>query len=201
MKTKFLSLFAAALAIGFTACNNESESSSTTDSSSTGTAATTDGTTNATTSTATSNQDYTALADTFRINSEAGNYLDPKTGKSIKIAVDPATGTRYNTATNEPVWRYVDRRTWWVYGGDNWDTLGTAKMQNNNITYRNDDDTWVTYDQRWKTDDDRMKSDYKKKYGDTKIKVSKDGDIKIKDESGKVKYDADDNKVKTDSSK
>jgi hypothetical protein len=201
MKVKLLGLFAASLAIGVTACNNDSESSTstTTDSSSTGTVTTTDGTT--ANSTTTSSQDYAALADTFRINSEAGNYLDPKTGKSIKISVDPATGTRYNTATSEPVWRYVDRRTWWVYGGDNWDTLGTARMQNNNITYRNDDDTWVTYDKRWKTEDDRMKEDYKKKFGDTKVKVSKDGDIKIKDENGKVKYDADDNKVKTDSSK
>ena len=42
--------------------------------------------------------------------------------------------------------------------------------------------------------------DWKKKYGDTKVKVSKDGDIKVKDENGKIKYDADDKKIKTDTS-
>ena len=200
MKAKFFSLVAASLALGFTACNNDSETSSTTtDTTSTGTVSTMDA--NASSNSATSNQDYTALADTFRMNSDAGNYLDPKTGKSIKISVDPSTGTRYNTETNEPVWRYVDRRTWWVYGGDNWDTMGTAKMENNNIMYRGDNDTWVTYDKRWKSDDDRMKDEWKKKYGDTKVKVSKDGDIKVKDEDGKVKYDGNSGKVKTDSSK
>jgi len=200
MKAKFFSLVAASLALGFTACNNDSETSSTTtDTTSTGTVSTMDA--NASSNSATSNQDYTALADTFRMNSDAGNYLDPKTGKSIKISVDPSTGTRYNTETNEPVWRYVDRRTWWVYGGNNWDSMGTAKMENNKIMYRGDNDSWETYDNRWKNDDMKMQDEWKKKYGDTKIKISKDGDIKVKDEDGKVKYDGNSGKVKTDSSK
>ncbi|MEO6071630.1 MAG: hypothetical protein ABIN57_08390 [Chitinophagaceae bacterium] len=196
MKAKILSLFAASLAIGFAACNNESESTTTTDTVSTG-AVINDGATNTTVS---SSQDNAALADTLRMNSDAGNYLDTKTGKAIKISMDPATGARYNTDTKEPVWRYVDRRTWWVYGGDNWDTVGTAKMNNNKIMYRGDNDSWKTYDDRWKNDDMKMQEDWKKKYGDTKIKIGKDGDMKIKDENGKVKYDAQTDKVKIDSS-
>ena len=200
MKAKLFSLVAASIALGFTACNNDKETSSTTtDSTSTGTVSTMD--TASTNNAINSNQNYTALADTFKVNSDAGNYLDPKTGKSIKISVDPQSGTRVNASTGEPVWRYVDRRTWWVYGGDNWDTIGTAKMQNNNLVYRNDNDTWVTYDKKWKEDDMKMQDEWKKKYGDTKVKISKDGDIKVKDENGKVKYDGNSGKVKTDSTK
>jgi hypothetical protein len=134
------------------------------------------------------------------MGSSEGRYLDARTGKAIKINVDPQSGARMNAETGEPVWRYVDSRTWWLYGGDDWETLGEARMDNGNIMYKGDNDSWVTYDKRW-PDNDKMEKDWKKKIGDTKIKVSKDGDIKVKDEDGKVKYDADDNKIKTDSSK
>lgn len=196
-KISFFSLLAA-LSVGFVACNNDSEGTASTDTTTTTTTTETTGTA-ATTSTSTGN--YAALADSARINSEAGNYLDPKTGKAIRISVDPQTGARTNAETGEPVWRYVDKRTWWVYGGDNWDTIGQARMQGNKVEYRTDNDKWQSYDQRWKSDDEKMEKEWKQKYGDTKVKVSKDGDIKVKDESGKVKYDADDNKIKTDSSK
>jgi hypothetical protein len=93
----------------------------------------------------------------------------------------------------------VDKRTWWVYGGDSWDSQGEAKMESNKIMYKGDDDSWVDYDKRW-PDDEKMQKDWKTKIGDTKIKVSKDGDVKIKDEKGKTKIDGDDGKVKTDSS-
>jgi hypothetical protein len=194
-KTKVFSLLAGTLAIGFVACNNDSDSTATTDST-----IVTDTTTTATTTTTTTGS-YAAMADSARINSEAGYYLNPRTGKSIKINVDPQTGVRTNAETGEPVWRYVDKRTWWVYGGDNWDTIGSARMEGDRLVYRTDNDKWESYDKRWKADDEKMQKSWKEKYGDTKIKVSKDGDIKIKDESGKVKYDADDNKIKTDSSK
>jgi hypothetical protein len=199
-RNQLFGIMAAALATGFVACNNDSDGTASTD---TTTVESTNSTTTTTTTTSTS--DYAALADSARINSEAGYYLDPKTGKPLKIKVDTQTGQRLNAETGEPVWRYVDNRTWWVYGGsDNntmWDTVGTARMEKNRVTYRGDNDQWVDYDNRWKSEDVKMEKEWKEKFGDTKIKVSKDGDIKIKDENGKVKYDADDNKIKRDSSK
>ncbi len=200
-KTNFFSFLALALSLGVVACNDDADSTSTTDTSTTTmetTTATTDPNTTSTMNTNTS--DYAALADTFRMNSEAGNYLDVRTGRSIKIGVDPQTDTRYNLATEEPVWRYVDKRTWWVYGGDNWETMGEAKMDGNKLMYKGDGDKWMTYDDRWKMEDEKMMTDWKTKNGGTKIKISKDGDIKVKNESGKVKYDGDDNKMKKDSS-
>lgn len=192
-KTKFLGFCAAVVSLSFVACNNDGDGTADADS-------TTMTTENTATTTNTSTTDYSAMADTFQMGSSEGRYLDARTGKALKINVDPQSGARINAETGEPVWRYVDSRTWWLYGGDDWDTLGEAKMDNGNIMYKGDDDSWVTYDKRW-PDDDKMEKDWKKKVGDTKIKVSKDGDIKVKDEDGKVKYDADDNKIKTDSSK
>lgn len=179
------------------ACNSDGDNTSASETDTTTTTSTTE---SDHTATATSTNNYTALADTFRTNSEAGNYLDPRTGKSIKIRVDTATGMRLNDATNEPVWRYVDKRNYKVYSGDDnnsmWDTVGTARMQNNRLEYMGDNNQWVNYDKQWKVKDDKLNNDWKMKSGDTKIKVSKDGDVKIKDANGKVKYDADDNKVK-----
>ena len=73
-------------------------------------------------------------------------------------------------------------------------------MDKDQLTYKDESGNWVNYDKRWKSDDEKFSKSWKTKSGDTKIKFGKDGDIKIKDESGKTKYDADDNKVKTDSS-
>lgn len=189
-KVKFLGLFAATLSLGMVACNSDGENTAEADSLTT--------TESTATTTAVSTGDYAAQADSARINSEAGNYLDARTGKPIRINVDPQTGARTNAETGEPVWRYVDRRNWWVYGGDNWDTIGEARMQNDKIEYKGDNDTWVTYEKRWVDEDAKMAEEWKKKYGETKVKVDKDGDIKVKDESGDIKYDADDNKIKTD---
>lgn len=201
MKSSFFSLIAAALTVGVMACNNDGDGNASTDT----TGAAVDDNTTAASGTVNNNastQDYSALADTFRMNSEQGNYLDPVTGKSMRISVDSATGRRMNAETGEPVWRYVDKRTWWVYSGDEskWDTVGSARMEKNKLMYRGDNEKWVDYNARWKSEDERMMSDWKKKYGDTKVKMSKDGDIKVKNEDGKIKYDADDNKVKTDTS-
>lgn len=187
---KFLSLFAAALSLGMVACNSDGDNTAEADSLTT--------TESTATTTAVSTGDYAAQADSARINSEAGHYLDARTGKPIRITVDPQTGARTNAETGEPVWRYVDRRNWWVYGGDNWDKVGEARQQGEQIEYKGDNDAWVTYDKRWIDEDAKMAEDWKKKYGETKVKVDKDGDIKVKDESGDIKYDADDNKIKTD---
>jgi hypothetical protein len=197
MDKKFFGLLLA-ITIGLAACNDDADNKAANDSTDTsGTTATTTETT-----TTTSSTDYAALGEEYRTNSEAGNYLDPKTGKKIRISVDPSTGTRYNAETGEPVWRYVDRRTWWLYGGDNWDKVGEVKMEGNTLRYKGDNDAWVTYDERYPNDAAEMKT-WKERIGDTKYKVDKDGDIKIKNkETGeKIKYDADDNKVKVDSAK
>ena len=196
-----MSFLAAIAAVAMIACNNDGADNAFNDK--TDAAKNDNAATNNNVTRNTSTQDYAALADTFRMNSEAGNYLDPRTGKSIRIGVDPKTGTRYNAETNEPVWRYIDKRTWWVYSGDDensmWDTVGTARMENNRLMYRGDNEQWVTYEKRWKEEDERRKGDWKKKYGDTKVKIGEDGDVKVKDESGKVKYDADDKKIKAES--
>lgn len=181
MKTKIFSFVAATIAIGFVACNNDGDSTSATDSTTT---------TDVTTTTASGN--YAAQADSFRINSEAGYYLNARTGKPIRIKVDASTGARINEETNEPVDYYVDKRTWWVYGDDSWDTIGTAHMEGEELRYLDDNDKWVTFDEKWKMED----GDSKMKSGDSKTKTEKDGDSKTKSGDTKVKTDEDGTKVK-----
>ena len=193
MNNKLLGILAA-VTISFAACNDDADNTATTDSLS--------DTSNTTATTTTTTTDYAALGEEFRTNSEAGNYLDPKTGKSIRINVDPNTGARYNAETGEPVWRYVDRRTWWLYGGDNWDQMNEVKMEGNTLRYKGENDAWITYDERFPNDATEQKA-WKEKVGNIKYKVDGDGDIKIKNkETGeKIKYDASDNEVKVDSSR
>jgi hypothetical protein len=151
-----------------------------------------------------STSNYAAYADQIEKNSTEGNYINPRTGKSYsKLTVNRNTG-EITDENNEPVWRYVDKRTWWVYGVDddwNWTKLGEAKMDNNKLLYMDDNGNWVTYDKRWSANDETITKTWKAKSGDAKIKFDKDGDIKYKDDSTRIKYDADDNKMKTDSSK
>jgi hypothetical protein len=203
MKKQLFSILA--LAIGFTACNSDGDKTAgTNDSTSTSTTVTTTtgDTANTATTSNTSNTDYAALADSFRVNSQAGNYLNPRTGKPLRIRYDATTHRAIDEATGEPVWRYVDRRNWWVYSddNDNWIQSGSAKMDNNKLMYEGDNDAWVDYDTRYKTDDEQKMKTWKERVGDTKIKVDKDGDVKVKDKKTgeKTKYDADDNKVKND---
>jgi hypothetical protein len=202
-KLVFPSLLAATV-LGLAACGSDSNNStSTTGDTSTmntaGTGTTTDGSTSGS---ATSTTSYAAFADSVERNSTAGYYVNPRTGKKMNLRVNRETGAVTDDA-GEPVYRYVDTRNWWVYGIDDsdwtWRQQGEAKMDNNTLTYKGDNDQWIAYDKRWNTsDEDRIKKSWKEKYGDAKVKVSKDGDIKVKTEEGKVKYDADDNKIKTD---
>ena len=196
MKKTFFSLLAIATVMGFVACNNSSDGS---------TAGDTTMTSGDTTAVANSNStnDYSAFADDIEKNSASGRYLNPKTGKSMKLKVDRTTGVVTDVETNEPVWRYVDNTNWWVYGLDDdyyWDKLGEAKMETNKLVYKDSGDKWVDYDAMWKGDDENLSKTWKTKSDGVKIKFGKDGDIKIKDKTGTTKYDADDNKVKTDSS-
>jgi hypothetical protein len=216
----------------FTACNSGNDNKDVPDS----TAVTN---TTTTTNTATSSGNYAAMADSFRVNSEAGNILDARTGKPIRVRYDATSHRAVNAETNQPVWRYVDRRTWWVYGpeNDNWNKIGEARMDGSSLKYRGDNDAWLSYDERWKTDDERWMSDTaymngtgtystgtgtegststdvnasssgntkvkdngnKVKDDNIKVKTSKEGDLKIKDKQTgeKVKYNADNGKVKS----
>jgi hypothetical protein len=152
----------------------------------------------------TSTADNTAYADEIEKSSTEGYYLNPRTGKSYsKLNVNRNTG-EISDQNNEPVWRYVDKRNWWVYGVDddwNWIKLGEAKMDNDQLLYKDDQGSWVTYDKRWSSNDETLTKSWKAKSGNAKIKFDKDGDVKYKDDSTRLKYDADDNKVKKDSSK
>lgn len=176
MKKTFLSLFAVA-SISFVACNNDAKTGSTTDSTNTSV-------TNTTVST--SSGDYSALADEFDKNSEAGKYMDARTGKPIKISVDRTTGVRMNAETHEPVVRYiyVDNNDWWAYDAEG-TRLGRARYENDKVMYEGDNNTWVDYDVKWKDDSTKMKTD------DMKIKTDKNGETKIKTDDQKIKVDKD----------
>ena len=197
-------IFTLLLAVGFaafTSCNNDTTGSENKDSANNTTALGTDSASGSTTSAG----DYSAYADEIEKNSASGRYVNPRTGKKYsKLSVNRSTG-EITDENNEPVWRYVDSENWWVYGLDDddwtWRQMGEAKLDKDQLMYKDDSGNWVNYDKRWKTDDESMSKTWKTKSGDTKIKFDKDGDIKIKDESGKTKYDADDKKIKKDSSR
>lgn len=200
-QNKIFNLLAATCIVaGFTACNNSSDGTASNDTSNT--TLDTSGTAGVVTDNST--VDYAAFADSVERNSQSGYYLNPKTGKKLNLKVDRNSGAITDASSGEPVWRYVDNRNWWVYGLDDdytWNTMGEAQMKSDRLTYRSDDDKWVDYDARWKSQDENLSKSWKSKSGDVKIKFGKDGDIKIKDKDGKTKYDADDNKVKTDTTK
>jgi hypothetical protein len=200
-KFVFPSLLAATV-LGLTACGSDSNNSTSTTGDTSTLNTTTAGTDASATGTATSTGNYAAFADSVERNSGAGYYVNPRTGKKMTLRVNRESGAVTNEA-GEPVYRYVDTRNWWVYGLDEndwtWRQEGEARMNNNTITYKGDNDQWIEYDKRWNTtNEERIKKSWKEKYGEDKVKVSKDGDIKVKTEDGKVKYDADDNKIKTD---
>lgn len=186
MKKKIFSLLAVCTALGMVACNNSSSTTSTTDStSSTGTTVT---------NTTTSTGNYSARADSVKQNVSAGNYINPKTGKAYtSITVDPNTGA-LTDETGQPIRRFVDKRTWWVYDANNWDTIGSAHMKGHDLMYRDASGNWVPYDKRWSDNMDNMDNSNMNNMqssdsgttehnsGNRKVKVSDNGrKIKIKD--------------------
>ncbi|GAC1416695.1 MAG: hypothetical protein NVS1B13_00150 [Flavisolibacter sp.] len=151
MNTFKLLSFSATLALGLTACNNSATNTSASDSTSH------DSTTVSTTTATTSSSQYSALADSVEKNSQSGYYLNAKTGKALRVKVDRSTGKMADAESNMPLNRYVDKRTWRVYGGNNWDSIGSAKMQGEKLMYQDQNGQWVNYDKKWKEED--MKSD------------------------------------------
>jgi uncharacterized protein (UPF0333 family) len=183
MKNKVFSLLAAGIALGFVACNNSGETGSTTDS-----------TNNSAANTATSSGNYAARADSINANVTAGNYLNPRTGKAYaRLNIDTSTGS-LTDESGRRVKRYVDKRTWWVYDTNSWDTVGSAQMKNGSLYYRGDNGDWEEYDRRWSDDmdttgnasgqvslDSAGNSDSKSNTSGTKVKVSDKGNkVKVK---------------------
>jgi hypothetical protein len=109
-------------------------------------------------------------------SNEKGAYIDLRSGQEIEVKKDPATGEWINVKTGEPVYLYVDtKRDDTIYGK-------TGEVVNGHVVLS--DDTW------WYDDDPDYKiKDGKTKVGDLKIKREDDGDLKIKDENRKRKYD------------
>lgn len=194
-QNKLFTLMAALGLVALTSCSDNANTSDATDT-------TTNSNTAVDVNTNVTSNDYAAYADELETNSASGRYINPRTGKPYsKLTVNRNTGEVMDE-NNEPVWRYVDSQNWWVYGLDDqdwtWRQMGEAKMDKDQLMYKDDNGNWISYDTKWKTSDENLGKSWKTKSGDTKIKVDKDGDIKIKDENGKTKYDADDNKIKTD---
>jgi hypothetical protein len=184
MKKKIFGLIAV-LSLGFIACNNDADTAVTDDTT----------TTNTTAGTITTTGDYSAMADEFQKNSEAGKYRDVKTGQPIKISVDRTTGTKMNVTTNEPLTRYifVDNTDWWVYDIEG-NRIREAKMENDKVVYKNEANAWVPWDKiKWDEDGEGKYED-----DSTKVKIEKDGDMKIKTKDKKVKVDDGKTTVKDD---
>jgi hypothetical protein len=200
MKKQFLHLAATAvLGFAITSCGNNGDNQTSADSTSSTT--TTASSTEASGSSSSSGN-YAAMADSIERNSAQGYYLNPKTGKPYgKLTVDRTTG-RITTEAGEPVWRYVDNRNWWVYGGNDWSHVGDAQMKDNQLVYKGDNDQWVDYDTRWMQEDQDNVKKYKESDDGNKQKVvTEDGDkIKTKtDEEGNTKLKINNEKVKIDS--
>jgi hypothetical protein len=193
MKLKFLSLLAGTTLLFASCANNAEGDNKDADTSSVSN-------TENSGSTTTTN-DYAARADEFDRNSEAGKYMDARTGKPVKLSVDRSTGRVTNRENSQEVTRYiyVDNNDWWVYDWEG-NKLGKAKWEKDKVWF-DDNGNWVDYDAKWKDDatDTKVKVDEdetKMKTDDTKIKVEKDGDYKIKTGDKKIKKDEDGTKVK-----
>jgi hypothetical protein len=174
MKKKIFGLVAV-LSFGFMACNNDSDTTASEDTTITNTA----GTMNTT-------GDYSAMADEFQKNSDAGKYRDARTGQEIKISVDRSSGAKLNATTNEPITRYIyiDNNDWWVYDVEG-NRIREAKMENNRVLYKGENNAWVEWDKiEWDED-----GDGKYKNDSMKVKVEKDGDMKIKTDDKKIKVE------------
>jgi hypothetical protein len=200
MKKQFVNAAViAGLAFSVIACDsNKNETGTGTD-----TTRDTNTTVNTETTTASSTGTYAAMADSVERGSQQGYYLNPRTGQPYaSLRVDRSTG-RVTTEAGEPVWRYVDNRTWQVYGyqsgSQDWRELGEARMQNQKLEYRSDNNQWVDYDNRWKYDDGILEGEWKKETENSKTKIEDDGDRKTKmDDGTKIKTESDgDTKIKT----
>jgi hypothetical protein len=192
-RNRIVNLIIASAALTAVSCNNNGNGTGSTDSTNT---------TNTATTTQTSTNNYAARADSFRVNSEGGNYLNPRTGKPYKLSMNTQTGA-VSDESGHPVKRYVDKRTWWIYDAASGDTVGSARMNNGNLMYRGTNGDWVPYEKRWTDDMDSSSMNTNNSsvttsdssnsssgtsetsgttgtHGKTKVKVKSNGSAKVK---------------------
>jgi hypothetical protein len=186
-RNQLFSLIIASAALTAVSCNNNGNGTGSTDSTNN---------TNTATTTQTSTNNYAARADSFRINSQGGYYLNPRTGKPYRLNMNTQTGS-VTDESGRPVKRYVDKRTWWVYDAASGDTLGSARMNNGSLMYRGTNGDWVNYDKRW-TDDMDSSSMNNGNMNNSSVTTSDSSSngtsgthgktkVKVKNGSGKVK--------------
>jgi len=157
-KTVLFTSIAIAAAV---ACNDGSETTTTTDSTTTSTGS----------NTTSEGADMTTSASgTININPDA-NYVDLKTGKSVKLRVDTVNHYVVEASSSQPIYFYIDPST-----NDTFDRSGTLV---NNALVRGADGEYTV-------DQSRLK-----------VKIQDDGDMKMKDgEGNKLKVDPNDDKLK-----
>ena len=165
----------------FTACNNGTEETTTADS----TTSTTE------MNTPSSSEGAGMTATTF---DESASYVDLKSGKSVKVKRDMATGYITNTEDNTPMSFYYNPATN--------DTFNRDGMVVNNYLIRSGAGDYTLDETRWKVKVDED-GDFKAKDGDgSKVKIDgNEPEMKIKTEEGKMKSDENSSKVKTDDMK
>jgi len=106
-------------------------------------------------------------------------YVDLRTGKTIEVEKDPATGVWLNADTKEPVYIYVDTKKNDTIYGKTGAVINGQVVKNGDVYWYSDDVTW----------DDSMDGEYKIKTDDYKKKVDEDGDVKIKTDGKTIKID------------
>jgi len=185
-KTAIFSLLTGTVLFALVSCDNDATTSNNADSP-----------TITTPTTEVSTTDWSAKADEMQTRSDAGKYMDVRTGKPVKLSMDRSTGKIMNSTNNEPVTRYVyvDNDDWWVM---DWEgkQLGKAKWEKDKMWY-DDNGNWIEYDMKWKDEDDKMKMDEDTKMKDDDSKTKKDGDeSKTKTGDKKIKTDKDGTKIK-----
>jgi hypothetical protein len=166
MKKKLIPMVAAMAIVSFSACNNGSNETTSTDSITTSTES------------STTNEGASINASGTATFNENASYVDLKTGKTVKLKKNPATGYITNLEDNSEVMYYFNPVT-----NDTFDRSGYVV---NTYLIRGNDGSYTLDESRWKT------------------KLDEDGDTKAKDgEGNKIKTDASSNsvKIKTDSTK
>ena len=106
-------------------------------------------------------------------------YVDLTTGKPVRVIKDEKTGYMINADTKEGLYMYVDTK--------NNDTIyaKNGEVVNNHIIKTADNKYVYEEDEKLKVESGQVKY----KQDNYKVEVEKDGDVKIKNGTDKVKID------------